>query len=480
MYIDANLTVPAQFVQSISREMVRSHFEVLSRSFNDFAFDADARIDELRKSLNDFKVELKKSDFSRSQNLAQDIANKLGMSTKGLFTSGANRQFATALKAVLTTELKSLEDFEDPLLSARGLLDRYEICLRDGQVPPYISISSAVEHAKANRTEEMKRKIDATSGLLLEFFGDVSLDYLSQNVGEFFRFLHRLPRDHGQKHGKNRHIQESKAQSKQDLIDAADAHDREFYDAVRSTPNTSLQQQRAELPDLLTIRMAHANLERHLDRIHDVLRHAAAHLGYTGPTKLMGYSELKRRMKTYDQELAKEEPLFIRLTRPKRRTRWSNQRMKTLLTSPVYRGCKSSHRRSQPGKRLIRDAIYWVPLIVLFMGTRLTEVLQLKARDLILHSDGVFCLRLAWSAEQDGKTEESQREVPIPEALIELGFVEWIKKKGHNPNNLLFPEIYKNNPKHTDQTFTKRFQTVRKNLNILSHSEDFYALRMSL
>ncbi len=480
IFIEPTTPATPEAIHAISREIVRSQFELLLSNFSDPAFDAEAQISHLRAELEQLQIEVRDRDLSRPVRVAREVAAKIGEQAVNPMDAGAARQFATTLKATWKAELTVLEDFEDPLTVATGLFERFQIVPKDGRIPPFVSISNAVEIAKQGKTDGMCGKLDATGGLLLEFFGNVSLDQAARRIVEFCRFLHRLPRDHGQKHGKNRHKKDGVSPPKRELIAAADAHDAECYEKVRAMPGASERQQLAKLPELLSIRMTQTNLERHLDRIHDILRAAATSLGYSGDTRVLTYSALAQEMATFSQELRMQEPLFLRMTRPKTRSRWSGIRLKKLLTSPIYRGCFSQNRRTRSGKKIIRDAIYWVPLIIMTMGTRLTEVLQLKAGDLIWHDDGVFCLRFAWTVEQDGKTKSSRRVVPIPQILLELGLVEWIKQKGFDADNLLFPEIFKRNPVHSDQTFTKRFWTIRKNLELLDHSEDFYALRMSL
>ncbi len=432
IFIEPTAPATPEAIHAISREIVRSHFEKLISNLSDPAFDAEGRIQNLSALLNLLQVELRGRDLSRPTQIAKEVAEKIGEPPVNLMDAGAARQFATTLKATWKAELFVLEDFEDPLAVAAGLFERFQIAPKDGQIPPFISMATAIETAKQGKSAEMRRKLEATGTLLLECFGNVSLEQAARRITEFCRFLHRLPRDHGQRHGKNRYQKEEVSVSKRELIAAADAHDAECYEMVRRIPGASERQQLAKLPDLLSIRMTHKNLERHLDRVHDILRSAAASLGYPGKTKVLTYSALAQEMKSFSQELRKHEPLFLRMTRPKTRSRWSGIRLKKLLTSPIYRGCYSLNRRTRPGKKLIRDAIYWVPLIIMTMGTRLTEVLQLKAGDLIWHDDGVFCLRFAWSVEQDGKTVASRRVVPIPQVLLELGLVEWIKQRGYD------------------------------------------------
>ena len=125
------------------------------------------------------------------------------------------------------------------------------------------------------------------------------------------------------------------------------------------------------------------------------------------------------------RERAPQDDLDLRVARPKTRMPWATERLHALLTSPIYRGCVSPQRRWKPGPLVIRDATYWVPLMVATMGTRIEEVLGLKRRNLILRN-GTHCLALGKGPDQSAKTSDSERIVPAPETLLRLGFVEWV------------------------------------------------------
>ena len=55
---------------------------------------------------------------------------------------------------------------------------------------------------------------------------------------------------------------------------------------------------------------------------------------------------------------------------------------KNALRSPVYTGCKSASRRSAKGQHVIRDGKFWIPLIALYSGMRLGEIVQLLVGDI--------------------------------------------------------------------------------------------------
>ncbi|MFN5745001.1 MAG: hypothetical protein ACK443_02780 [Methylococcaceae bacterium] len=106
-----------------------------------------------------------------------------------------------------------------------------------------------------------------------------------------------------------------------------------------------------------------------------------------------------------------------------------------------------------------RPSEFWVPLLALFTGARLAELVQLHCSD-VYSVDGIWVLDLN---ELDGKflkSENSKRIVPIHSALIELGFLDFVKlRKKTSPR--LFPEEERT-PEGKFDAYSKRFQAYRK------------------
>lgn len=67
---------------------------------------------------------------------------------------------------------------------------------------------------------------------------------------------------------------------------------------------------------------------------------------------------------------------------------------------------------------------YWVPLISLFMGLRLTEALQLERAD-VVKKDNVWCVSVNSKDGKSIKTKSSERFVPIHPVLLEIGLLEY-------------------------------------------------------
>jgi hypothetical protein len=171
------------------------------------------------------------------------------------------------------------------------------------------------------------------------------------------------------------------------------------------------------------------------------------------------------------------DPLTLRVTKSKRRSVWSLERIEKLFTSPIYTGSFSEHRRWRPGRRIVRDAMYWLPLIQLTMGPRPEDAAALP-KDAVVVRDGIFCFRFEERPDAGQKTESSERLVPIPDVLIRLGIIDWWREQLALPGLLLFPEL-PHNGKLSD-IFGKRRTRTFARLGLTDPREDFYAGRMTV
>lgn len=63
------------------------------------------------------------------------------------------------------------------------------------------------------------------------------------------------------------------------------------------------------------------------------------------------------------------------------RDAWSSGDLARLFGSPVWTGCHPRYR-SKPGKEIIRDAKFWLPILALYTGARLEELADLRRGDI--------------------------------------------------------------------------------------------------
>lgn len=102
-----------------------------------------------------------------------------------------------------------------------------------------------------------------------------------------------------------------------------------------------------------------------------------------------------------------------------------------------------------------RPHYYWLPILALYCGGRLNELSQLYLKDVVVH-EGVHCLD--FNLDGDGKIDvdepdaedaddkslkniSSARRVPIPQLVIDLGFIRYVEKLRELGHTRLFPEL---------------------------------------
>ncbi len=93
------------------------------------------------------------------------------------------------------------------------------------------------------------------------------------------------------------------------------------------------------------------------------------------------------------------------------------------------------HRHSSDPRRI---EFYWITLVLMFTGARLSEIVQLLPSDIRL-VEGVWVINLEESDTKELKNKASVRVVPIHSQLIEAGFLDWFKSRP--PADKVFPAI---------------------------------------
>ncbi|MRX50886.1 hypothetical protein GI374_10590 [Paracoccus sp. S-4012] len=119
--------------------------------------------------------------------------------------------------------------------------------------------------------------------------------------------------------------------------------------------------------------------------------------------------------------------------------------LKQLFQHTVWQGCRSLSRRNHPRAVVIRDGLYWVPVLAAFTGARREELAALSAAD-VKEEGGITFIHITENANRGLKTLASDRQVPLHRRLIELGFLEHVRKSRGGD---LFPEL---RPKRRDES----------------------------
>ena len=115
---------------------------------------------------------------------------------------------------------------------------------------------------------------------------------------------------------------------------------------------------------------------------------------------------------------------------------WSSEELQTLFRQPLFQ------KYELPKDwRCGKDAAYWIPLLGLYTGARLSELAQLRTVDILSAGETSSICITNLGINQQLKTLASKRTIPIHSALIELGFLEYVEKIKALGRDSLWPEL---------------------------------------
>ena len=114
-----------------------------------------------------------------------------------------------------------------------------------------------------------------------------------------------------------------------------------------------------------------------------------------------------------------------------------------IFSSPVYVGSQDHMRvrRRKPGTQVFHDSLYFLPILLTYLGPRRKEFAGLHVDDIAKDEDG-YVIILQTNDTRRLKTAQSRRLLPLPDELVRLGFIEYvqaIKKLGYVQ---LFPDLF--------------------------------------
>ena len=105
---------------------------------------------------------------------------------------------------------------------------------------------------------------------------------------------------------------------------------------------------------------------------------------------------------------------------PRKRT-YTSRQIEQLLNGPVY-------TLKAPPRWRLDDYRFWLPLLGLYTGARLSELCQLRLGD-IREELGVWVISISSSGARQLKTVDSERLVPLHRAILEAGFLEFHQQR---------------------------------------------------
>jgi integrase len=471
--------LPARAVEQVVGEiLIRELARIIGEAEGSLARsreEALATLQKMEEVKAAFRDEAARRDYERAKAPAASVATALG------YHPSPDPEVRQQLYAEAFAALRNTHDFERRLEAG----DTVEASAKRAGISPQIIHEARQRRKGGGITVEMafdaaidfkyagsrdnQNHARALKRVALDFWGNVPLVSLSEDdLVELLLFARRLPADHGRKHGNNRYVKDRPMPDKRLEVELADARDAELR-ADLERLDLPDREREAVLREKLVPRLAMKTLKKYHSFMRAAFIAAKDHLDFAGPVMPVVFSTFQARAKVAAQREAAAGQALAQ--RSRQRMSWSDERLTKLFTSPIYAGSRPK-RRHLSGTTIVRDAIYWIPLIMVTAGLRPEEALQLAKSD-VVRRNGVLAFRIG-----NSKTDSSERFVPVPELLLKLGFAEWVNEQRDLPGRFLFPEVAEvDTQSRLSEIFGGRFTSIRKGLHIADEAEDVYALR---
>jgi integrase len=155
---------------------------------------------------------------------------------------------------------------------------------------------------------------------------------------------------------------------------------------------------------------------------------------------------------------------------------WSSSELNDLFHSPTYAGFKNRTRRHLPGTKILRDSQFWFPILGLYTGARLSELLQAKRSDLQLDAERPF-----WVIQEEYqlKTIQSARSVPLHDDLLEFGFLEFVDNMKPGKSRRVLDQLSLGKSERLGQATSKMINRYFRSVGIVDPGLTFHSLRHS-
>lgn len=143
------------------------------------------------------------------------------------------------------------------------------------------------------------------------------------------------------------------------------------------------------------------------------------------------------------------------------RGKFSTAEIESIFALPIWQGCIGRLERFTPGPEVIHDALYWVPLLAAYTGARRAELCDLLASDIrFSEHHNLYFMDIGPREHRRLKNIQSQRQVPIHQELIRLGFITYVEALRRQ--GFLFPDLRRGSGKTSaGDVFDKSWQKIR-------------------
>ncbi len=157
---------------------------------------------------------------------------------------------------------------------------------------------------------------------------------------------------------------------------------------------------------------------------------------------------------------------------------YSKEQLGSIFASPLYKGCSSRLRRATPGTEVYQDGYFWIPLVALYSGLRLGEIVQLGTVDVKQDGDVTyFDVSLAEGEDKQLKTASSARRVPVHAKLVDLGLLTYVERARKLKKVRVFYDIEFGKDGYPSHNFSKWWGRYARRTGFHTEKTAFHSFR---
>lgn len=155
---------------------------------------------------------------------------------------------------------------------------------------------------------------------------------------------------------------------------------------------------------------------------------------------------------------------------------FSLDQLKAIFNAPLYTGCVDDERGfSKIGDKVPRRGRFWLPLISLYSGLRMGEILQLSPSDVRISDKSTPYFHI--HKDMALKNPNAVREVPVHPDLVRMGLLKYVEEKNIDKQERLFDEVPIGSDGYISSTFSKRFNTFLSSTDAKTSTTAFHSFR---
>ncbi len=111
-----------------------------------------------------------------------------------------------------------------------------------------------------------------------------------------------------------------------------------------------------------------------------------------------------------------------------------------MFRMPIFSGCMSDTQMAEAGSQTIHNSLYFMPMLLVYLGMRRAEVAGLMVDEIVETSDG-WAIEIKANIIRGLKNQQSGRMLPVPPEVLRLNFLDYVNKIKSLGYHALFPEL---------------------------------------